>query len=90
MGLMVQYAHRVKSNQRTGTKTTRPKADIETERHRLRESKMTLVLRARDLGLAAPRSCCPHPGDAACVSCAAGWLVMRVHRLVKAAQQSHK
>jgi hypothetical protein len=50
-------------------------ADIVKELHRLRESKMHLVLMAEKAGLAVPRSCCPHPGATACVSCSSDWLV---------------
>jgi hypothetical protein len=50
-------------------------ADIERELHRLRESKMLLVLMAESVGLAVPRSCCPHQGGTACVSCSSDWLV---------------
>lgn len=53
-------------------------ADIEKELHRLRESKMLLVLMAQDVGMAIPRSCCAHSGNLPCVSCSADWLVARV------------
>jgi hypothetical protein len=53
-------------------------ADIEEELHRLRESKMLLVLMAQDMGMAVPRSCCRHAGEIACVSCSADWLVAQV------------
>ena len=50
-------------------------ADLEKEFRRLQESKMRLVSLAADIGLAVPRSCCLHPGEAVCLSCAADWLV---------------
>jgi hypothetical protein len=53
--------------------------EIENELHRLRESKMLLVLMAEKVGMSVPRSCCPHPGETACVSCSASWLVAHVH-----------
>jgi hypothetical protein len=53
-------------------------ADIERELHRLRESKMLLVLTAEGLGVAIPRSCCPHPGQSPCASCSSDWLVAHV------------
>lgn len=51
---------------------------IREEMHRLRESRMILVLMAEDLGLTVPRSCCPHAGASACVVCASDWLVAHV------------
>jgi hypothetical protein len=53
-------------------------ADLEEERHRLRESKMLLVSTAEKVGLAVPRSCCPHQGKIACLSCSSDWLVVHV------------
>jgi hypothetical protein len=58
--------------------------DLAQERHRLRESKVQLVSLAERVGLAVPRSCCPHRGEFACLSCAAGWLVAHL-RLVSGA-----
>ena len=58
--------------------------DLEAERHRLRESKEHLVSLAEKVGLDVPRSCCPHRGEFACLSCASDWLVARV-RLVNSA-----
>jgi hypothetical protein len=52
--------------------------DLAQERHRLRESKIQLVLMAQELGLAVPRSCCSHRGVKACLSCSADWLVARL------------
>jgi hypothetical protein len=49
--------------------------DLAQELHRLRESKVQLVSLAEKVGLAVPRSCCPHRGEFACLSCAADWLV---------------
>jgi hypothetical protein len=49
--------------------------ELRKEIHRLRESKMLLVLMAEELGIAAPRSCCPHPGAGPCVMCSSDWLV---------------
>jgi hypothetical protein len=60
-------------------------ADIETELRRLRDSKMRLVLTAQKVGLAAPRSCCPHDGKVACLSCSANWLVAHIRRASGAA-----
>jgi hypothetical protein len=53
-------------------------ADLEEERHRLRESKMLLLLMAEKAGLAVPRACCPHQGKIACLSCSSDWLVAQV------------
>jgi|HubBroStandDraft_1064217.scaffolds.fasta_scaffold01856_6 hypothetical protein len=53
-------------------------ADVEKELHRLRESKMALVSTAGKLGLAVPRSCCPHRGGNACLWCSSDWLVAQV------------
>jgi hypothetical protein len=53
-------------------------ADLEEELRRLQESKVLLLSVAGKAGLAVPRSCCPHRGEAACVSCSADWLVARV------------
>src|ERR1022692_3980446 len=53
-------------------------ADLEEERHRLRESKMLLLLMAEKAGLAVPRACCPHQGKIACLSCSSDWLVPQV------------
>ncbi|HXM41807.1 MAG TPA: hypothetical protein VN924_11165 [Bryobacteraceae bacterium] len=58
--------------------------DLAQERHRLRESKVHLVLLAEEMGLAVPRSCCLHRGEAACLSCASEWLVSHL-RLAKGA-----
>jgi hypothetical protein len=63
------------------------RADLEEELHRLRESKMLLLLMAEKVGLAVPRSCCPHQGGRACVSCSSDWLVAHV-RLARAAVPS--
>jgi len=52
--------------------------DIEKELHRLQESKILLVSKAEKLGFAVPRSCCPHHGEVACVSCSSAWLVAHV------------
>jgi hypothetical protein len=60
-------------------------SDVEQERHRLRESQMRLVLLAEELGLAVPRSCCPHSGEAACLPCVAEWLAANVHRFSRPA-----
>ena len=60
------------------------RADLEEELHRLRESRMLLVLMAEKVGLAVPRSCCPHRGEKACASCSSDWLVAHV-RLASAA-----
>lgn len=49
--------------------------DLEEEIRRLLESKILLVAMAGKLGLAVPRSCCTHPGEAPCLSCASDWLV---------------
>ena len=49
--------------------------DLAQELHRLRESKVHLVSLAEEVGLAVPRSCCMHSGEAACLSCASEWLV---------------
>ena len=54
------------------------RSDLEEELHRLRESKMLLVLMAENAGLDVPRSCCPHQGERACVSCCSDWLVAYV------------
>ena len=51
------------------------KTEIEEARHRVRESRMVLLLKAEVLGVSAPRSCCPHAGPAACPLCASDWLV---------------
>jgi hypothetical protein len=53
-------------------------ADLEKELNRLHESKALLVSTAGKLGMAVPRSCCPHTGETACVSCSADWLVAHV------------
>src|ERR1022692_2766542 len=53
-------------------------ADLEEERHRLRESKMLLLLMAEKAGLAVPPACCPHQGKIACLSCSSDWLVAPV------------
>jgi hypothetical protein len=58
--------------------------DLAQERHRLRESKVHLVLMAQELGLEVPRSCCPHRGADPCLSCSADWLVAHL-RLAKGA-----
>lgn len=58
--------------------------DIQEERQRLHESRMLLVLMAERVGLAVPRSCCPHAGKTACLSCSSDWLVSHV-RLARAA-----
>jgi hypothetical protein len=50
-------------------------ADLEEEFHRLQRSKAMLLSMAGKVGLAVPRSCCPHEGEIACVSCSANWLV---------------
>jgi hypothetical protein len=64
---------------RGGTRRTIvTRADLAEERHRLRESKILLVLMAEKKGLAVPRSCCPHRGKLACLSCSANWLVAHV------------
>jgi hypothetical protein len=52
--------------------------DIEKELHRLQGAKMLLVSKAEKFGLAVPRSCCPHDGASACVSCSSDWLVAHV------------
>jgi len=62
-------------NHRGVRRETATPADIVKELHRLRESKMHLVLMAEKAGLAVPRSCCSHPGATACVSCSSDWLV---------------
>jgi hypothetical protein len=63
------------SNCRGTRRTTVTSADLEEELHRLRESKLLLILMAEKVGLAVPRSCCPHAGDRACASCSSDWLV---------------
>lgn len=60
-------------------------SEIEQELHRLHESQMRLVLLAEELGLAVPRSCCPHPGQTACPPCSADWLAANVRRFARAA-----
>ena len=65
--------HNENSGWAGGATVTR--ADLEQELHRLRESKMLLVLMADKIGLAVPRSCCPHRGKRACVYCSSDWLV---------------
>lgn len=52
--------------------------DLMEEVHRLHESKVLLVSMADKLGLAVPRSCCPHQGEIPCLSCASDWLVAHV------------
>ena len=54
------------------------RADLEAELHRVRESRMLLILMAEELGMAVPRSCCPHRGKSACECCSADWLVAHV------------
>lgn len=61
-------------NQVRACRTDATRAAIREELHRLRESKMLLVLKAQVMGLAVPRSCCRHPGLFACPSCSADWL----------------
>jgi hypothetical protein len=74
--------HNGSCGQESGPTVSR--ADLKEELHRLRESKMLLVLMAEKAGLAIPRSCCPHRGERACASCSSDWLVARV-RLSSAA-----
>jgi len=69
-------------------------AAIRAELHRLRESKMLLVLKAQVMGLSAPRSCCRHVGAFPCPSCSADWLVAvllpRRRRTARSARSSRR
>ena len=65
-------------NREGAAETIVTRADLEEELHRLRESKMLLLLMAEEMGLTVPRSCCPHRGKTACVSCSSDWLVAHV------------
>jgi hypothetical protein len=67
-----------------GVRVTR--ADLEEELHRIRESRLLLILTAEKVGLSVPRSCCPHRGETACESCSADWLVAHL-RLASTAVQ---
>jgi len=79
-------------NQVRTSQVVATRAAIRAELHRLRESKMLLVLKAQVMGLSAPRSCCRHPGATACPSCSADWLasklVPRRRRAARAAWSS--
>jgi hypothetical protein len=54
---------------------------IREELHRLHESQMVLLLMAEEMGMRAPRGCCPHFGNSACTDCAAAWLAAEAHRI---------
>jgi len=65
-------------NHRGGRQTAVTLRDLMEEVHRLHESKVLLVSMADKVGLAVPRSCCPHQGETPCLSCASDWLVAHV------------
>jgi hypothetical protein len=54
------------------------RSDVRRELGRLRESKVLLVSLAERLGVAAPRHCCRHRGENACLDCASAWLLHRI------------
>jgi hypothetical protein len=68
----------VRMNNGRARRTKVTPIDIAEERHRVRESKVQLVLLAEKVGMAVPRTCCPHRGEFACLSCSADWLVARL------------
>ena len=52
----------VRMNNGRARRTKVTPIDIAEERHRVRESKVQLVLLAEKVGMAVPRTCCPHRG----------------------------